>query len=88
MQNPGTDEVTARATDNAEKMDIPTIRPTKEEKQTCEQAKYKGIDLTHQEKFSNERLEVYDVIFGMIQWRFEKLREVCDDFNCVTNICS
>jgi len=28
---------------------------------------------------------VYDVIFGLIQWRFEKQREVCDDFNCVTN---
>jgi len=28
---------------------------------------------------------VYDVIFGLIQWRFEKLREVCDDFNCVTS---
>jgi len=28
---------------------------------------------------------VYDVIFGLIQWRFEKLREVCDDSNCVTS---
>jgi len=28
---------------------------------------------------------VYDVIFGLIQWRFEKLRDVCDDFNCVTS---
>jgi len=28
---------------------------------------------------------VYDVIFGHIQFRIEKLREVCDDFNCVTS---
>jgi len=28
---------------------------------------------------------VYDVIFGQIQWRFEKLRKFCDDFNCVTS---
>ena len=27
---------------------------------------------------------MYNVIFGQIQWRFEKLTEVCDDFNCVT----
>jgi len=28
---------------------------------------------------------VHDVIFDLIQWRFEKLSEVCDDFNCLTN---
>jgi len=31
---------------------------------------------------------VYDVIFGHIQWRFEKLTEVCDDINCVTSEAS
>ena len=52
----------------------------------CEQAKDEEIDLTPQQKFNNECLEVYDdVIFGLIQWRFEKLREIYDDFNCVTS---
>ena len=66
MQNAGIDEVTARAKDNAEKMNIPT---------NC-QRRDEGIDLTPQHKFSNECVEVYGVIFGLIQWRFEKLREV------------
>jgi len=45
------------------------------------QEKDEGIDLTPQQKFCNECLEVYDAIFGQIQWRLEKLREVCDGFN-------
>jgi len=86
MQNAGIDEVTAKATNNAEEMYILESRPIpREEKETCEQAKDEEIDLTPQQKFSNECLEVYDVIFGLIQWRFETLREVCDDFNCVTS---
>jgi len=44
-----------------------------------------GIGRTPQQRFSNECLEVYDVIFGLIQWRFEQLREVYYDFNCVTS---
>src|SRR6218665_4202990 len=43
------------------------------------------IYLASQQQFGNECLEVYDAIFGQIQWRFEKLREVCDGFNCVTS---
>ena len=39
---------------------------TKEEKETCEQAQDEAIDLTPQQKFSNECLEVYVVIFGLI----------------------
>ena len=60
----------------------------RKEKETCEEtrlAKDEGIDLTPQQQFGNECLEVYDVIFGLIQWRFDKLREVCDGFNCVTS---
>ena len=49
------------------------------------QAKDQGIDLTPQQQFGKECLEVYDVILGQIQWRFEKLREVYDGFNRVTS---
>jgi len=66
MQNAGIFEVTARATNNAEKMGIPARPITKEEKETCGQAQDEGIDLTPQQKFRNECLEVYDVIFGLI----------------------
>ena len=63
----------ARATDNTGKID------TTEDKETCEQAKNAGIDLTRQQKFSNECLEVYDSV------EIKKLRGVCDDFHCVTS---
>ena len=49
------------------------------------QEKDEGIDLTPQQKFCNECLEVYDAIFGQIHWRVENLREVCDGFDCVTS---
>ena len=54
MQNAGIDEVTARATGNAEYMDIPDQLPKnlKEAKETREQAKDAGIDLTPLQKFS------------------------------------
>ena len=37
MQNAGIDEVTARATDNAEKMDIPNQLPKKRKKRVSRQ---------------------------------------------------
>ena len=83
MQNAGIDEVTARGTDSAEKMDIPDQIPEKRKK--CEQTKDEGTDLTPQQKFGNECLEVCNVIFGKILWRIKKLRDVCDDFKCVTS---
>ena len=50
MQNAGIDEVTARATNNAEKMDIPNQLPKKRRQKMME-------------KFSIECLKVYDIIF-------------------------
>ena len=49
------------------------------------QAKDEGIDRTPQHQFGSECLEVYDAIVRQIQYRFEKLCEVCDGFNCVTS---
>jgi len=73
MQNAGIDEVTARATDNAENMDIPDQLPkTRRKRASRQQMKEWILRLTSQQKLSNECLEVYDVIFGLIQWRFEK----------------
>jgi|SRR6218665_111700 len=66
-------------------MDIPDQLPEKRKKRVrrlSEQAKNEGINFT---KFGNECLEVYDVTFSQIQWRFEKLTEVYDDFHCVTS---
>ena len=54
MQNAGIAGVTAGATENAEKM-YNSQPITKEEKETCEQAKDERIDLTLQQKFTNKK---------------------------------
>src|SRR6218665_2368750 len=73
MRNAGIDEIYARATNNAQKMDIPDQFPETRKKRVkrlpYEQARDEAIYLTPQQKFDNEYLEVYDVIFGQIQWR-------------------
>jgi len=62
---------------------------TREEKKSCEETIWKGKKWRNwyytPAKFDKECLEVYDVTFSQIQWRFEKLTEVCDDLNCVTS---
>jgi len=54
-------------------MDIPDQFPETRKKRVkrlpYEQARDEAIYLTPQQKFDNEYLAVYDVIFGQIQWR-------------------
>src|SRR6218665_583942 len=88
MQEAGIGEVTARArpTENKDGFsDQFSEKRKRHVRSLSAKEKDERIYLTSQQQFGNECLEVYDAIFGQIQWRFEKLREVCDVFNCVTS---
>ena len=88
MQEEGIGEVTARARPTNKKDGFSDQFPEKGQKHVrslSAKEKDEGIDLTLQQKFGNECLEVCDAISSQIQWRFENVREVCDGFNCVTS---
>ena len=84
MQNAGIDEVTARATDNAEKKDIPNQLPKKRKKRASRQ-KMKELILHPSKSLAMNFLKCmsFSAWFSGIR----KLRECRDDFNCVIS-CS